>query len=186
LRLFFAGKRGNKKKKVYYCVNCNKQLLKHKYKPAQGWNISSDGFLCSDCHIEKTREFMLKREDEKRKVEEQQEERQQQQKEEQEKKEEEESSIQYCSLCNKEIILYTDKNKPNWKWNMESGTILCQDCYQKKQTDFDRKLNYCAICAKKMGFIRYNPKPQWNINGQLCRQCWDRQNQKRHIHNDKD
>jgi hypothetical protein len=185
LRLFFAGERGNKKK-VYYCVNCNKQLLKHKYKPAQEWNISGDGgFLCSDCHIEKTREFMLKREDEKIKAEEQQEEQQQRQKEEQEKKEEE-SSIQYCSICKKEIILDTDKNKPNWKWNMESGTILCQDCYQKKQTDFDRKLNYCAICAKKMGFIRYNPKPQWNINGQLCRQCWDKRNQKRHIHNDKD
>jgi len=24
-----------------------------------------------------------------------------------------------------------------------------------------------------MGLIRYNPKPKWNIEGQLCRECWD-------------
>jgi hypothetical protein len=178
LRLFFVGERGNKKK-VYYCVNCNKQLLKHKYKPGKEWNIN--GFLCSDCHIEKTREFMLRREDEKIKAEEQQGE------EKEKKEEEEEAPIQCCSMCKKEIILDPDKNKPNWKWNMEPGTILCHECYEKKQTDFEIKLNYCAICAKKMGFIRYNPKPQWNINGQLCRQCWDKRNQKkRHIHNDED
>jgi hypothetical protein len=36
------------------CAVCSKEL-KHKYKPQAEWKI--DGYLCSDCHIEKAKEF---------------------------------------------------------------------------------------------------------------------------------
>ena len=135
-----------------YCTNCNVKL-KHKYKPQADWNIY--GLLCADCHIEMTKKFILKKQDEKKKLEE---------------------APAKCAICGKDIILEIDKNKPRWQWNMESGSVLCKDCYDSKEVDYDKKLNFCAICNKKMGFIRYNPKPKWEIEGQLCRECWDKKN----------
>jgi hypothetical protein len=61
---------------------------------------------------------------------------------------------------------------------MDSGIVLCPQCYDKSEAEFTRKLNFCAICSKKIGFIRYNPKPKWAIDGQLCRRCWDERNVK--------
>jgi hypothetical protein len=61
---------------------------------------------------------------------------------------------------------------------MESGTLLCQPCFNKKDADFNKKLNFCATCGAKMGFIRYNPKPAWKVSGQMCRKCWDGMNKK--------
>ena len=143
-----------KYKKSFYCINCNKQL-KHKYKPPSEWNI--DGYLCADCHIEKTKEFILKSQEEKKRI-------------------AEEPDL--CIICGKKILLELDKNKPKWQWNIKSqGNLLCKNCYETKEQEFNKKLNFCKICNKKMGFIRYNPKPQWSIDGQLCRECWDRRNQ---------
>jgi hypothetical protein len=138
------------KKRVLYCTNCNKEL-NHKYKPLREWNIN--GFLCSDCNIEKTKEFMIKKQEEKRKLE------------------------VICAICKKDLIVEIDKNRPRWQWNMEAGTILCKICFDKKQSDYDKLMNLCALCNKRIGLIRYNPKPKWNIEGQLCRDCWDKQNQ---------
>jgi hypothetical protein len=135
-----------------YCAICNKEL-KHKYKPAKEWNI--DGFLCNYCHLEKTKEFILKRQEEQKKL---------------------EKIPDECLLCKKEVVFETDRNKPRWQWNMEPGRVLCKDCYEKKELDYDKKLNFCALCNKKMKFIRYNPKPRWKIEGQLCRECWDKRN----------
>jgi hypothetical protein len=146
-----------KNAKFEHCIVCTKELTGHKYKPSAEWYM--EGLLCSDCHIEKTKEFMLKAEAEK--------------KQEAEKKEKQDST---CYLCNTVIALDTDKKKPEWKWNMNAETVLCPRCYEKMEADFDKKLNFCAICNKKMGFIRYNPKPKWRIDGQLCRRCWDEQN----------
>ena len=142
------------KKEILYCSNCGKEL-KHKYQPSKEWNI--EGFLCGDCHIEKTKEFILKKQEEKM-------------------LEEAFSSSDICGICKKEIVLETDKNKARWQWNMESEIVLCKNCYEKKESEYDKKLNFCALCNKKMGFIRYNPKPKWKIEGQLCRQCWDKRN----------
>ena len=119
------------------------------------------GLLCSDCHIEKTRDFVLKAEEDKRR-----------------KLEQKEKEDRTCDICNNVIALDTDKKKPEWKWNMDMGTVFCPQCYEKTKADFNRKLNFCAICDIKMGFIRYNPKPKWRIDGQLCRKCWDEQNLK--------
>lgn len=142
------------KKAILYCANCNKKLT-HKYKPSEEWNIL--GSLCADCHIEKTKEFILKKQEEKRRLEE---------------------APGNCSICGK-VVSKSEENKPRWQWNMESGTIICKNCYNKKEADYDKKLNFCVICNKKMGFIRYNPKPKWKIEGQLCRGCWDKHNQPR-------
>jgi hypothetical protein len=84
-----------------------------------------------------------------------------------------------CSLCKKEIVLETDKNKPRWQWNMERESILCNSCFEKHALAYEKRLNYCSLCSTRMAFIRYNPKPKWNIQGQLCRKCWDKQNQAR-------
>lgn len=143
------------KKATLHCANCNKEL-RHKYKPPEEWNIS--GFLCTDCHIEKTKEFVLKKHEEKRRL--------------------EEGPVD-CAICGKQIVSKDERNRPKWQWNMESGTIVCKNCYQNKEADHDKKLNFCVRCNKKMGFIRYNPKPSWKIEGQLCRGCWDKQNQVR-------
>lgn len=119
------------------------------------------GLLCSDCHIEKTRDFVLRAEEEK--------------KLELEQKGKEDRT---CDRCNNMIALDTDKKKPEWKWNMDNVKVLCPQCYEKTEADFNKKLNFCAVCNIKMGFIRYNPKPKWRIDGQLCRRCWDEQNLK--------
>ena len=51
-----------------------------------------DGFLCGDCHIEKTKEFVLKKQEEKKNF---------------------DDSHNICVFCNKDLILQTDKNKQN-------------------------------------------------------------------------
>jgi hypothetical protein len=141
------------KKTPIYCANCNKELT-HKYKPSEEWNMI--GFLCAECHIEKTKEFVLKKEEEKMRL---------------------EKDFGNCSTCGKQFVSKSEKNQPRWQWNMEPGTMLCKSCHKKKEADYQKKLNLCAVCDKKMGFIRYNPKPKWKVDGQLCRQCWDEQNQ---------
>lgn len=129
-------------KKPLFCAVCKKEL-KHKYKPKEEWNIQ--GYLCSDCHIEKTKEFALKPQEADR-----------------------------CAVCKTE--LGDIAVKPRWQWEMESGSLLCQVCFNKKDADYNKKLNFCAVCGSKIGFIRYNPKPAWKIQGQMCRKCWDVRN----------
>lgn len=45
------------RKTLLRCTVCSKEL-KHKYKPRDEWGM--EGYLCSDCHIEKAKEFALK------------------------------------------------------------------------------------------------------------------------------
>jgi hypothetical protein len=106
--------------------------------------------------VEMTKEFILRQQEEKTKL---------------------EQVPDICILCKKELLLETDKNKPSWQWNMERDSMLCKCCYEKKALDHEKKMNYCITCNSKLAFIRYNPKPKWNIEGQLCRKCWDKQNQ---------
>jgi hypothetical protein len=141
-----------KKKEILHCTICSKEL-KHKYKPPDDWNIG--GFLCADCHIEKTKEFVLKKQEEKTRI---------------------DQTPEKCARCEKPLLLEIDKNKAKWQWNMEPGSSLCKNCYDKKELEYHKKINFCALCNKKIGFIRYNPKPAWHIEGQLCRECWDNQN----------
>lgn len=141
------------KKATLRCAICNKEL-KYKYKAQEDWNIH--GFLCADCHIEKTKEFVLKKQEEKMRLQE---------------------NPSNCAICGKHLVSEIEENRPRRQWDMESGTILCKICYDKKEADYDKKLNFCVLCNKKMGFIRYNPKPRWKLEGQLCRACWDTQNQ---------
>lgn len=143
------------RKAALYCTLCKKEL-RHKYRAPDEWKIS--GFLCGDCHIAKTKEFILKKEQERMRT---------------------EQTATGCGICQKPLVEQSDKKKPRWQWNMESGIMLCQTCYDKKEAGYVKKLNFCSVCDKKMGFIRYNPKPVWNIDGQICRQCWDEQNKTR-------
>ena len=142
-----------RKKEVLRCSSCDK-ALNHSYKPRPEWEI--EGLFCSSCHIEKTKEFILRQQVEKDKL---------------------AQAPDICSLCKKELVLDTDKNKPRWQWNMERGSMLCNSCFEKQALDYEKKLNYCTLCSTRLAFIRYNPKPKWNIQGQLCRKCWDKQNQ---------
>lgn len=52
-------------RKPQFCTLCNKDL-KFKYKPDKSWNIA--GYLCSDCHMKMTREFMIKQKEEEEKI----------------------------------------------------------------------------------------------------------------------
>ena len=54
------------KKKEEFCIIC-KRKLEHKYKPHKEWDIN--GMLCSDCHILKTKEYIIKNQLEKEKQE---------------------------------------------------------------------------------------------------------------------
>ena len=144
-----------RKKEILRCSNCDK-VLSHKYKPRPEWKVQ--GFFCSGCHMEMTKEFILRQQEEKTRL---------------------EQAPDICNLCKKELLLETDKNKPSWQWNMERESILCKSCYEKKALDYEKKLNYCTTCSNRLAFIRYNPKPKWNIEGQLCRKCWDKQNKAR-------
>lgn len=33
--------------------------------------------------------------------------------------------------------------------------------------------NNCVSCNNKLNFIRYKPKSNWNIDGELCKPCFD-------------
>ncbi|HZT34375.1 MAG TPA: hypothetical protein VFA15_00535 [Nitrososphaera sp.] len=134
------------KKEPAMCAVCGREL-KHRYKPKEEWKI--EGYLCSDCQIEKTKEYAAK---------------QQQQKEEPD----------HCAVCKME--LGDVAVKPRWQWEMEPGTLLCQPCFGRKEAEYNKRLNFCATCGAKIGFIRYNPKPAWKIQGQMCRKCWDARN----------
>ena len=79
-----------------------------------------------------------------------------------------------CSFC--QCKIRTEVLRPNWKWNLESNTYLCRDCYDKKANEFERRINFCNTCDIKLGFVRYNPKPKWKMIGQMCRKCWDSKN----------
>ncbi len=141
------------KKKQEFCIIC-KRKLEHKYKPQKEWDIN--GILCSDCHILKTKEYIKKNQLE---------------------KEKQERELNTCSICGIHINPESEKIKPKWQWNLERGTILCNNCYEKKEEEFEKERNYCSICQTNLKFIRYNPKPEWNVRGQLCRNCWDRRNE---------
>lgn len=132
------------KKQVMNCAVCGKELGRHRYKPAEEWGIQ--GQLCSGCHVEKTREFMLRQEEE----------------------------HDICAMCGKEIA--GEVQKPKWQWEMEQGTLLCKPCFQQKDAGYIKKANFCAICNGKLGMFYYHPKPAWRIEGNLCRKCWDSKN----------
>ncbi len=57
LRLFLGFGKKNKDMKAKRCAVCSRELKRHKYKPSPDWNI--EGLLCSDCHFEKTRDFII-------------------------------------------------------------------------------------------------------------------------------
>lgn len=136
-------------KKVIQCASCGKEL-KHKYKPHPDWGIQ--GFLCGDCHIEKTKEFALREQEEK----------------------------EICAMCKKNLK-DDERHKPRWQWNLEleSGTFVCTKCFERTEAEYEKRLNYCIVCNQKLSMFRYNPKPAWSIKGQLCRKCWDAKNHKR-------
>ena len=138
-------------KKPQFCILCNKNL-KFKYKPDKSWNIP--GFLCSDCHMKTTEEFVIKQKEEEAKIKQRQ---------------------NQCFICNA-IIDGDQKKNPRWQWGFENDVSLCKKCYDKKESDYQTKINFCVKCGKKIGFFRYNPKPKWQIDGQLCRKCWDMMN----------
>jgi hypothetical protein len=85
----------------------------------------------------------------------------------------------------KEVICYDCKEKldeewktPHWKWNLDKNTKFCIKCYMMKETEYEKLMGCCIACNSKLKFIRYNPKPEWKLRGQLCRKCWDSQNEK--------
>jgi hypothetical protein len=145
-----------------HCAVCNKELIKFKYKPQNGWDVR--GMLCGDCHVMKSMEYAggteVSRSKNRNDIIE---------------NEKEEASSQ-CGLCNVDIGPGSEPHKPKWQWNMDTNIILCKRCYSQKSKDYEKRINYCAVCGNKMPFFRYNPKPKWKIDGQLCRRCWDDSN----------
>lgn len=130
------------KKQVVNCAVCGKELGRHKYKA--GEELGIQGLLCGSCHVEKTKEFMIRQE----------------------------KTPDRCAMCK---VIVEDGVKPKWQWEMEAGSLLCKSCFQKKDADYNMKINFCSICRCKLGMFYYHPKPAWQIQGNLCRMCWDRQ-----------
>lgn len=139
-------------KKTEYCSICGINL-KFKYKPAKTWQIQ--GNLCGDCHTTKMKEYYDKQAEAKRL---------------------EEIKENHCSICGK--LNETTKKRPRWQWNMEAETVLCVECFDKREQEYKIRLDFCNNCNGKLGIIRYNPKTNWKVNGQLCRRCWDNFNKK--------
>ena len=120
--------------------------LDHKHRPKEEWGI--DGFLCGDCHLDKMREYYAEGKIPKKKTEK-------------------------CDLCGRTVDP-EDLYEPHKGLNLKGK--VCKECLEGKQKEVQKKFEYCAICRKKLGRFRYNPKNKWNIDGQLCRKCWDAQN----------
>ncbi len=79
------------KKKEEFCFVC-KRKLEHKYKPHKEWDIN--GVLCSDCHISKTKEYIVKNQLE---------------------KEKQERELHTCSMCGLLIKSESEQVKPRWQ-----------------------------------------------------------------------
>ena len=139
------------KKDAAVCAICGKDLGRHRYRPAKEWNIS--GLLCSDCHVDKTKEAMMRQQAE-------------------------EVAPDKCAICGKDIISDEDRNKAKWQWEMESGSLLCRACFAKKDGEHEKRTNFCAVCNGKLGIIYYHPKSAWKIEGNLCKKCWDNRNRR--------
>lgn len=133
------------------CAVCNRELRRHRYRPAKEWNIQ--GWLCADCHIDKIRDFMLSH-----------------------KKDNEAPDT--CAICGKLIALERDRNKPKWQWGLDSDRAVCKTCYQKRDEEYNKRMNFCALCKGRLGTFFYHPKPEWKIDGNLCRKCWDGRNRR--------
>ena len=100
-------------RKPQLCTLCNRDL-KFKYKPEKSWNIT--GYLCSDCHMKTTKEFMIK----------------------QKEKEEKNSQKQdKCFVCH-DIVDQEKKKKARWQWGMENDILLCEKCYTQKEQDYQQ------------------------------------------------
>ncbi|MEM2759816.1 MAG: hypothetical protein QXU32_06130 [Nitrososphaerales archaeon] len=107
-----------------------------------------DGFLCGDCHIDKMKEFYV----EGKKLE-----------------------ADKCELCGRKL---DPKNTYELHRGLNLKSKICVECFEIKSREMEKKLENCATCGKKLGFFRYNPKREWNVDGQLCRKCWDIHNRK--------
>ena len=92
------------------------------------------------------------------------------------KDEEEQEEEVICHQCKEKIE--EGWKEPHWKWNLDKNTKFCTKCYGIKEIEYEKLMNYCVVCSSKLKFIRYNPKPEWKLRGQLCRVCWDYQNNK--------
>lgn len=136
-------------KEPVLCAVCNKELGRYRYKPAKEWGIS--GMLCADCHIDKTKAFV-------------------------EMENARKDEPEHCAICQKALTEEHDRNKPKWQWEMESGVLVCRDCYDKTESQYTQKMNFCSSCKGKLGMFFYHPKPAWKVEGNLCRECWDRYN----------
>ncbi|MGI0029031.1 MAG: hypothetical protein ACREAQ_04870 [Nitrososphaera sp.] len=110
-----------------------------------------EGLLCADCHMDKTKEFVLSQQ-------------------------RAEQAPVTCGICGKVIVSDEDRNKPKWQWGIESDRIVCNPCYQKRDAEYSKRMNYCALCNGRLGMFFYHPKPEWKIEGNLCRKCWDGRN----------
>jgi hypothetical protein len=53
-----------------------------------------------------------------------------------------------CFICNNHIDP-EKKKKPRWQWNMDSGSFLCIDCFEKKELSYEKRQNFCSISIKK-------------------------------------
>lgn len=144
-----------------HCAVCNKELIKFRYKPRNEWDIH--GILCGDCHVLKTMEYSGNNDST-------------ESKKRHDVVEDEKETSPRCGICNTNVDSNQESLRPKWQWNMESNVILCKRCYSMRSKEHERRINYCAVCGNKMPFFRYNPKPIWQINGQLCRRCWDDSN----------
>src|SRR5574339_999020 len=107
------------KRKIEFCSVCKTQL-KHKYKPSKDWNIQ--GFLCGDCHTSKTKEFVIKQ---------------------QEEKERQEKEANRCSICGLDIGIDSKKFKPRWQWNMN------KDRKSTRLNSSHQAISYAVFCLKK-------------------------------------
>lgn len=149
---FFGRKEG------LHCLKCNKELTRYKYKPPKDANL--EGFLCGDCHLELTKESIIRENVEKENF-----------------KNQQVNEKEICSVCNREVP-ESEIERPKWQWNMERGAVFCSSCFHIKEKQFEIERNFCSVCGKSLKFFRYNPKQSWNIIGQLCRKCWDEKNSK--------
>lgn len=89
----------------------------------------------------------------------------------------EDERTERCELCGNKL---DPKNVYESLKGMNLKSRICADCYERKRIETEKKLENCITCGKKLGFLRYNPKHEWNLDGQLCRKCWDFHNNKRH------
>lgn len=78
----------------------------------------------------------------------------------------------HCAICG---VALKHKHKPKREWGVKGP--VCGDCHVTKTTEFyeAKVIQPCAACGAKYRISdMWEPRWQWDMDGLLCKACFDK------------